>query len=208
MTAAFLTIPREIRDKILAEVLSSDVRPAPAGPSSSLNRQKRMRWSERPWSFRATPYHIFCGADERLAEATPALFFVNRQLYAETQPCLTLFGLHQRLDVMFVRECGLWPTWMSLPGVARHVDSVYVQFRIFDPPSDVNPTWKLPAWYRPARVGLPMIVWNFNALLSGYLLHGPTAFAGGLCYDADFTLRDSSWTSSPLQKPRATFLGQ
>ncbi|TQN70677.1 hypothetical protein CSHISOI_04764 [Colletotrichum shisoi] len=188
MAVGLLSIPREIRDLILDEVVFLPDRPPPLNPSVSQDRKRREYNGQG----------FFDGHDiwvEKQIRAPPsgspnnAILLVNRQLHCEAKTLLASKGTHCRLDVMYVKECGLWPTWLAVPRSTRHADSVHVQFRIFDPPADVNPDWKNEQQFRGGDGGPPFIVWNFYAMLSGYLRYGPTAFSSVVADPSNFTIK-------------------
>ncbi|UQC86028.1 uncharacterized protein CLUP02_11527 [Colletotrichum lupini] len=189
MVVGLLSIPREIRDLILGECIFLPDRQPPPNPSVSQDRKRR--------EYKGKGF--FDGHDiwvEKKIRSPPSgspntnIFLVNRQIHAEAKALLATRGTHCRLDVMYVKECGLWPTWLAVPRATRHADSVRVQFRIFDPPSDVNPDWKNEEQFRGGSGGPPFIVWNFYAMLSGYLQYGPTAFSSIVADPAKFTIKN------------------
>lgn len=185
--SVLLRIAPELRDMILKEVLFESPREPPTSPETSQNRTRR-RYSEDAkcsdghdiWVER-TPYFA-AAASSSPRSKTPAstsptsVLLVNRQLYHEASGILARRRLRYRLDVMYVKECGLWPTWLELPRLARRVDEIQATFRVFDPPADVNPDWRNPRQLVAGDGGPPMVVWNFFALLKDYLRYGPSAF--------------------------------
>ncbi|KAK2747624.1 hypothetical protein CKAH01_18150 [Colletotrichum kahawae] len=189
MAVGLLSIPREIRDLILDQVVFLPDREPPQNPSVSQGRKRR--------EYKGKGF--FDGHDiwvEKQQQRTPpagtpntAILLVNQQLHDEAKALLASKGTHYRLDVMYVKECGLWPTWLAVPRTTRHADSVNVQFRIFDPPKDVDPDWKNEEQFRGGDGGPPFIVWNFYAMLSGYLRYGPTAFSSVVADPSNFTIK-------------------
>lgn len=178
--ATLMTIAPELRDQILEEVLFIPERKPPESPSASQARTRRM--------YAGDPVECFDGHDiwvpqepflHRGDVGPPSVLLVNRQLYHEGKAILRKAKrkAHYRLDVMYVKDCGLWPTWLSVPRIAHHADSIDVQLRVFDPPDYVDPERRNPRQFISGDlVGLPMIVWNFFALLKDYLCYGPSAF--------------------------------
>ncbi|KAL2673690.1 hypothetical protein Neosp_012133 [[Neocosmospora] mangrovei] len=66
----------------------------------------------------------------------------NRQLRAETQVVAhKLNSVPYTLDVVFVKNVGLMPTWLSFPLWQKHIDTLRVNFRIFDDIGDVDETF-------------------------------------------------------------------
>lgn len=177
-----MTIPPELRDQILRDVLFPPEHEPPDSPAVSQDRVRRV-YSGDTVDYRDG--HDIWVPRTPVAAAEPhwrAVLLVNRQLHDEGSALLARAAerrsLH-RLDVMYVKECGLWPTWLSVvpPRAARHIDTLHVQFRIFDPPDDVDPARRNPHQFVTRNVGgEPLAVWNFFALLSDYISHGPTAF--------------------------------
>ncbi|KAG7059482.1 hypothetical protein JMJ77_0006844 [Colletotrichum scovillei] len=179
MVVGLLSIPREIRDLILGECIFLSDRQPPPNPSVSQDRKRR--------EYKGKGF--FDGHDiwvEKKVRSPPSgspntnIFLVNRQIHAEAKALLATRGTHCRLDVIM---------WL-VADLARHADSVRVQFRIFDPPSDVNPDWKNEEQFRGGSGGPPFIVWNFYAMLSGYLQYGPTAFSSIVADPAKFTIKN------------------
>ncbi|KAL2757264.1 hypothetical protein ACRALDRAFT_1060666 [Sodiomyces alcalophilus JCM 7366] len=178
---SLMTIAPELRDQVLKEVLFPPEREPPDSPAASQDRVRRV------YSGDTTDYHdghdIWVPRTPLVApdQHPRAILLVNRQLYHEGSALLARAAGRKtphRLDVMYVKECGLWPTWLSVvPRAARHIDTLHVQFRIFDPPGDVDPVRRNPRQFVTRNVGgEPLAVWNLFALLSDYIGHGPTAF--------------------------------
>ncbi|TDZ36025.1 hypothetical protein C8035_v009045 [Colletotrichum spinosum] len=191
MPVGLLSIPREIRDLILDHVVFLPDREPPLNPSASLQRKRREYkgksffdghdiWVEKQQKPRAPP----------AGSPNTAILLVNQQLHDEAKALLDSKGTHCRLDVMYVKECGLWPTWLAVPRTTRHADSVHVQFRIFDPPADIDPDWKNEDQFRGGSGGPPFIVWNFYAMLSGYLRYGPSTFSSVVADPSHFTVKN------------------
>lgn len=166
-----LTLPREIRDKIL-ELVICDERAPPPNPTAAssdrtlLNDIECRSWHYGPW------HNKYEGQGPNGAYTTNsiALLLANRQLSAETQDALERLPTTYSygLDVMFVDEKELWPTWVSVPALSPRVDSVVATFRIFG-------TWDGEGRF-PFRLGdgsPPEIVWCFYSLMERFLTCGP-----------------------------------
>ncbi|KAF6795835.1 hypothetical protein CSOJ01_13370 [Colletotrichum sojae] len=129
--ATLMTLPREIRDEILSHALQADI-PAPESPAASRDRKRIIEY---------LPLYI-----QRDQSTTPwpsglGLLLANRQLHAEALPLLEKHDANPELDVMYVRKCGLWPTWTRTPlrpGRTRF-DTLRVRFRIFEAPNRPPP---------------------------------------------------------------------
>lgn len=117
---------------------------------------------------------------ERAPPPNPALalLLTNRQLHSETRSLLSsrplCRPLRYTLDVAYLQDCTLWPTWLSVPQRASHVDELNVQFRVFNCPADM---WMME---KPSRGmfhignGAPeAIVWVFYHLIYIALAYGP-----------------------------------
>lgn len=72
---------------------------------------------------------------------------------------------------MYVREHGLWPTWLSVPVLYRHAVLLYAQFRVFDVPEEAG--GRNPKQWRLGDGGPPGATWDYYYLLTVYLSHGP-----------------------------------
>lgn len=167
--ATLLTIPQELRDQVLREALSL-ARAAPPAPSADLERICLRNVVDPYWA-RTTNIYVERGpADGDQA----ALLKTCRQLRAETQYILK--GAEARpylLDVLLVKNCGLFPTWLSFPRRQKHIGEVYVQMRISDPPERTIEEWLEAARY-PGRDsdGSIQTGWNIIFLLTVYVLGG------------------------------------
>lgn len=82
---------------------------------------------------------------DRLARTTQAaLRATNRQLRAETLDVLA--RIKPELDVMLVNRSGIFPTWLtSSPVPQNSIQTLYIRFRIFDLPDDLDAEWQLRA---------------------------------------------------------------
>lgn len=185
--SALLSIAPELRDQILHEVLFQPGRAPPKNPAASRDRKRRKFCEDSKCS---DGHDIWVKQDGFFPTTTqtPPILLVNRQMYEEAAGILARRKLHYHLDIMYVKECGLWPTWLSVPRLAHHVESIHCQFRIFDPPPSVNPDWRNKRQFVGGDGGPPMVVWNFFALLKDYLRYGPSAFEGLVAQSSVFTV--------------------
>ncbi|KAM0327580.1 hypothetical protein ACHAQA_005873 [Verticillium albo-atrum] len=104
------------------------------------------------------------------------LLQTSRQLRIDTHKCLALPRKRvHHLDVLFVNDGGLWPTWLSQPGPARHVDMLHAQFRVeeLSKDKDVASTWKKIQWGNGRGSGKKAAL-TFGRLITSYLQSGPT----------------------------------
>ena len=84
------------------------------------------------------------------------------------------------VDIMFVDERELWVTWLSLPIVTRHIDTLNVTLRVAN--GHKNREWVDESTGRVYQVvselqhdvtGAPLFVWTFSHLLLSFLTRGP-----------------------------------
>jgi hypothetical protein len=109
------------------------------------------------------------------------LLLVNHQLSAETKSALGRLStkLSYNLDVMFVNEAELWPTWLSVPALSNRVDTVVATFRIFG-------CWNGKG-YSALRGGAP-IGWCFYSLMERFLKRGPVGERKAEPHDRNVTI--------------------
>jgi hypothetical protein len=169
---SLLTIPHEIRDAILETVLLSS-RPAPPDVATAAEHRLEPLSCDRlrcaAWDY--GPSHTRFERSDYVSNAYP-LLLVNQQLSAETKSAvsrLTVAGLSYKLDVMFVQEREVWPTWLCIPSLAEQVDHVDVTFRIFETTRDTSDR----SAFRGGNGSPPQIYWCFYFLLEHFLTHGP-----------------------------------
>lgn len=182
--ATLLKLPREIRDEILGYALQADI-PAPETPAASLDRtpvEYVMHLGEEAQYCISNRIPVFI---ERRQPAAPrpsglGLLRASRQLRAEALPLLARHDANPELDVMFVKECGFWPTWTRAPlrpGRTRF-DTVRVRFRVFDPPPGAPPDWRDDStFFSPWAFDESPASSAFLLMLLGFAQQGP-AFSG------------------------------
>ncbi|KAM0270620.1 hypothetical protein ACHAQH_009381 [Verticillium albo-atrum] len=157
--ATLFTLPRELRDSILRHaIFSADG--ALATPSIVAADRTQKANGQVVFYPQAPP---------RVNAAS--LLLTSKLLRAETQDR----NLTYVIDVMFVKTSGLWPTWLSIPRLATHVDTLHASFRIKDLPEDMAPTFRRKNWWRGGDGGPPAAVWSFYWLLVGFLECGPVS---------------------------------
>lgn len=108
-------------------------------------------------------------------DTTLPLLLVSRQIYTETKGILERKGVHSSWngDVMFIKNVGLWTTWLSASRLVRNVDSVHAQFRSFNAPEALDPAFFRGHMWTAGCGGPAVGVWGFYDLLIG-LLEGTT----------------------------------
>lgn len=171
----FLDLPREIRDKILEHALYTG-RDPPLSPSE-LRPEGRCTVPARvsgSWSIDATSRVRF----EKRPRSSPLvpLLLVNRQVHAELKEVASRV-LRQRpnytLDLMYLNDCSIWPTWTSVPMFSGHVGTVHATFRIFHCPPEIETTdRRRNAMFTGGDGSPPPIVWLFYHTLVVFLERG------------------------------------
>lgn len=99
-----------------------------------------------------------------------SLLLVSRQIHDETKRILGkgVDPASWEADVMFVKNVGLWTTWLSATRFLSHADTVHARFRSFNAPDTMDPTLFREVW-RGGCGGPPEGVWSFFDLLVGFL---------------------------------------
>ncbi|CAJ2508912.1 Uu.00g139380.m01.CDS01 [Anthostomella pinea] len=180
----FLSFPREIRDKILEQI---PLLPRRAPHPSDLNKTDRMAVNDRYYSgaWEATT-RVFFGKRQRLANPLLPLLLVSRQLHDETKDMMrrtieTKNPPDYVLDLVYLRDWTLWPTWLSVPRLADRIGTVYAQFRIFDALAHLAtpvPDAGGRGMHQIGCGGPQRAVWLWYHVLVGFLRHGPAALDG------------------------------
>lgn len=161
--STLLTIPRELRDKILFFAITScfipPEKPDHAENRSALNDTATGRYYHGDnIKYLKTPYTI----------TVPSLL-VNQQLRRETLAVIALAGKlpdadSYKLDVMIYKGSQLRPTWLYVPKLTRQVNEVYASFRLHGTGG---------RGFQQGSGGPPTIAWTFLALLERFLKVGP-----------------------------------
>ncbi|KAJ7269280.1 hypothetical protein B0H12DRAFT_1094994 [Mycena haematopus] len=175
--ATFTSLPSELHDKIIEEVILSGLAPAP-------DYEQDLQEDRQQLSDVAYVGH---GSGERVKwqkTQTPhpadALLHVNRQVRAEAKvawkrvahrvPCV--------VDIMFAAEADLRPTFLSVFTDATHFDLVHAQFRVVGIPdpsvfAPEMPTSTPRAIWSAYSGNMPPVKWMFFDLLHRFLKAGP-----------------------------------
>ncbi|KZW02731.1 hypothetical protein EXIGLDRAFT_730864 [Exidia glandulosa HHB12029] len=170
-----LDLPSEIRDLIL-ELCLLACRAAPIDVASA-ERTRLAPLSDscrefRSWSY--GPANVRYENTSYTSNALP-LLLLNRQLHTETQAAIARLRaakqLVYKLDVMLVKECELWVTWLCVPAVAQ-LATVEVSVRTFGTaewPKDRH-VWTT---FSHGDGSPPQILWCFYVLIEHFLRFGP-----------------------------------
>lgn len=183
-------LPIEIREYILELALLSDNTEPPTDSLTLTKELRKVKLQERD-DFRTQRSTLTAGQytflekrfwhwgdflpvfyrEGTFRDTTLALLLVSRQIHAETKSILhrKMFPPSWKADVMFIKNVGLWTTWLSASRLVRNVDTVQAQFRSFNAPEALD-----GAFFRghiwTAGCGGPAVgVWGFYDLLVGFL---------------------------------------
>jgi hypothetical protein len=163
---SFLTLPRELRDKILNLVISP--LPAPQDISDEGNRV-RLKDYHHDRSTRAPGNVLYIEHPKRTDAAS--LRLVNRQLSTEIIDVIRIFPTkHSYILDITIAERELLPTWLYVPELTMRVDRVYTQIR-----SIGFPTQTCRQLFEGGDGGPPAIFlsWAFYNIIDRFLKVGP-----------------------------------
>jgi hypothetical protein len=127
--ATLTSIPRELRDQILAHVIQShqNDRPALNQTFEELTQHRKILESPELGSWCKTVLNI----PESVAANTTNLLLVNHQLHVETLENIERLNARVlELDVIILDEILPLPTWLHVPTYHTNLDKVNVTFRI------------------------------------------------------------------------------
>lgn len=170
----FLDLPRELRDRIYAIVLTSERRP-PASPEECGQRWRDVDASAM--SICSVPngpelYRDIWYEDQPVAIACTGLLSCTRQISQEMvraierQNTAGKGGLQCRLDCM-VRGERLWPTWIALPVPVKYIR--YLEFDVRD--FNINDTNGQGAKWM-VNAGGGVVVSNLLKLVGQFITRG------------------------------------
>ncbi|KAI0884943.1 uncharacterized protein GGS22DRAFT_136164 [Annulohypoxylon maeteangense] len=168
-----LNLPQELRDHIFTIVCLS----ARSEPQLPTYRRECRRTCERQ-SYSLAPSARDRVWFERTSFQNPLLplLLVNHQVHREAQDVLRRMSEppNYAIDIAFLKDGTLWPTWLSVPKLQRTLGNVYAQFRIFAVPEQLQSHLSDDP-YHSDELGPPPIIWLFYHLLAGFLRNGPIA---------------------------------
>lgn len=121
--ASLLGIPRELRDAIIHEVLRGCT--PPTTPQDATETRFRTIGNRRE--------KIIAVLDPPKPTAL-SLLLTNRQLCAETTE-ESRQNADARLDIMFVEEREIWPTWTQVPINCRNFETIEANMRVIGLPN-------------------------------------------------------------------------
>lgn len=107
-----------------------------------------------------------------LSPANPALslLLVNRQIHGEVQDVLRRSPTDYAVDIMYVKNYGLWATWLSFPRLppTQYIDSIRATMRIFEPTQDIDPLYQRSLCFEGYQGA-----WAMYGLLDALFTRGP-----------------------------------
>jgi hypothetical protein len=166
-----LALPREIRDEIIALVLAS----TRDGYSSIEEAEPTRATKENPDN---VPFLSLGFGRGRTHFEQPfyttnslPLLLVNHQISSEAASAIARLSTHPisyELDVMFVNEVEIWPTWLRVPVLAKQLEDVNVTIRTLGTPY-FNPRYDQ---WRRGNGGPSQLVWCFYYLLEHVIRRG------------------------------------
>ncbi|KAI8711240.1 hypothetical protein NCS52_01499900 [Fusarium sp. LHS14.1] len=153
-------LPRETRQKIFDLAIGSPARP-PASPSVTQHARSRGIRDRGTW----------CIPPENPALS---LLLVNRQTNDEVRKVLDFMTADYYVDIMYVKNYGLWPTWhIPILPQTKHIKSINATFRLFDPTDDLDPRFRDSIDFCGGDGGPEGAAWTFYYLLIDVLQKGP-----------------------------------
>jgi hypothetical protein len=168
---SLLSIPRELRDLIYLHVLVSEL-PPPSSPWAARRRQglSRKQAEDETYDERGNFYPL-----RPIFSTAYGLLLVCRQFHTEVQGIIALLEantpLRYKIDCMLDYDFYIYPTWLSVPYLSSHVDTVDVDMRVFGASFDEDPERRLCS----GTLGsLSHQLWK---MLDRFLVRGPDPWA-------------------------------
>ncbi|KAJ4128805.1 hypothetical protein NW768_007324 [Fusarium equiseti] len=120
--------------------------------------------------------------EEPTKNPTANLLLVNKQFNHDVKYILALLPNAYHVDVMVVKDYGLWPTWYCLkPPSSDVVEEVTVTFRIFEPTDDLNDRFRESLTFFGGDGGPPVAVRSLHQLFLTLTSDGPGLFPKNCC---------------------------
>ncbi|KAI1631901.1 hypothetical protein F4809DRAFT_130579 [Biscogniauxia mediterranea] len=180
----FLQLPREIRDNIAKWVTLLPSIPPPDPATLTVDDRLHLQDLGMRWGGVLDRIRV---PEQQTPHSLLPLMLVNRQLYSEVKEVMQLLSQTSdvpdyTLDVVYLKNCTLWPTWLSLPRPSPVLRTLYIQFRIFDLPDQLREMgWsyqdKPGSVYTPGNYLPSPIACLFHGFFAQTLERGPL-FAG------------------------------
>ncbi len=175
--ASLLTLPWEIRSAILLEVLTPQRRREPAFDKKFTQQRVHLRNCFDERNPKATNIYIENPGSWPLAQSAKALQATNRQLRDDVTLLIDKMlktGMVKApfvLDIMVVKDVGVFPTWLCFPYKTRRILQLRVNVRIIRPDAKASPLeWVELARFPEKRSGYNELetstFWSFYAALA------------------------------------------
>lgn len=160
---SLLQLPREVRQAIFTLVIRSPAQP-PTCPSNS-PQHRLYKWRNNGlWNFLPVNPAL-------------ALLQVCKLVKKEVDYVVRRRPHSYHVDIMYVKDCGLWTTWLDavpLPYRSRYVDKVHITLRIFEPTPDLDDRFRMSMPpYRPSPYAPPSPVQAAMDVLDALFRCGP-----------------------------------
>ncbi|KAH7174730.1 uncharacterized protein B0J16DRAFT_418178 [Fusarium flagelliforme] len=156
-------LPSELRLEILEFALTPPIE-LPTPTISQKHRIMRYRYSYEQSGLWEAPTE----------NPTANLLLVKRQFYKDVKYILDLLPNVYHVDVMLVKDRGLWPTWhCPKPPSSDVIEEVTVTFRIFEPTDDLDFRFKDSLRFYGGVSGPVPAVWVFHRLFLTLVHEGP-----------------------------------
>jgi hypothetical protein len=218
--ASLMTIPRELRDMILS--LALHARKQPPSTIAEIEQQDGDFTTISDWSNEAV-YSSNNPADYQ-SSALP-LLLTSKQINAETLEAVGRASVQFELDVKFLKEHFLVPTWVSIPILSPKVHHLRATFQSVGTyerrikPLSLKGRYREHDIWRTGCGGPCGYVWAFYSLLTRFLKFGPVGPTNPSterpftieCLELDFLDPEDTSLLPPeavtsLEKDRAAFL--
>ncbi|CVK95120.1 uncharacterized protein FMAN_13326 [Fusarium mangiferae] len=162
-------IPLELRQVIFELVLTAPV--APSSPSESQHGRGQLIYPLRDirWGWRPEGVWQQAPRDKSLS-----LLLVSKQFYVEVQDIMRRLPNNYHVDIMFVKNYGLWPTWdIAKRPASRYINKITSTIRIFEPTDDLDDRFQDSLNFSGGDGGPGGGVMAFYELLLSVIQHGP-----------------------------------
>lgn len=169
--SALLSLPRELRDEIIALVIASR-RPSLQN-AAELEMQSRVPLDiSNTWGGSG----LYLEEQSAYTPNAGGLLLANKQLRSETQSALERLDLDlaHELDVKLVDERFIAPTWTFIPIPTRHfkhVRAVFQSVGVWQQPPTLS-KFKMAYPWAYGCGGPPAYVWQFYSILRHFLTYG------------------------------------
>ncbi|RBR26568.1 uncharacterized protein FIESC28_00644 [Fusarium coffeatum] len=153
-------LPFELRLEIIEFAIAAPELPIP----STAQEGRTERYNHRDWVTSET-WGSSGLWEEPAKTPTANLLLVNKQFHNDVKYILDLLPNAYHVDVMVVKDYGLWPTWYCLkPPSSDVIEEVTVTFRIFEPTNDLDDRFKESLTFWAGDGGPEAAVWPFHQL--------------------------------------------